>query len=262
VPLSTNYDAMQNCLYFPYDLIMDNTLSTISGHNTPPLGRPTPNTLMTTPDTTMEVRPYDVNFNDLTLGKVANGSISTCPAVGFQLVYNEFSTLTGLGYNGRNGAAKIVIFETDGFPNTDAAALKPTAVSGGYLYQGVGTGGGTGNPYTDALNACTYIAASSTATPPGYTFAGTKAQIHCIAFGDLFDPATFPGGPGSPPGNVTQALQFLGDVQKIGNAPSSSTYPYIEASNVIYGTAAQRQANLKQALQDILETGIQISLYK
>ena len=59
---------------------------------------------------------------------------STCYAMGLMLAYNQFSANTSLvnynpgdpagdaGGNGRHGAQKIIIFETDGAPNTTATA--------------------------------------------------------------------------------------------------------------------------------------------
>ena len=75
------------------------------------------------------VRPYD--SNNLEVPRAMGG---TCYAMGLMLAYNQFSGNTSLrtttraqpagdaGGNGRKGAQKIIIFETDGAPNTTATA--------------------------------------------------------------------------------------------------------------------------------------------
>ena len=74
------------------------------------------------------VTPYDCN--NLEVPRAMGG---TCYAMGLMLAYNQFSGNTSLltynpgaasgdaGGNGRKGAQKIIIFETDGAPNTTAS---------------------------------------------------------------------------------------------------------------------------------------------
>src|SRR5207247_4310158 len=54
-------------------------------------------------------------FNYTGWGDIPNAAGGTCPDMAFKVAYNQFSGATG--YNGRRGAAKVVIFETDGVPN-------------------------------------------------------------------------------------------------------------------------------------------------
>src|SRR5262249_46011834 len=75
------------------------------------------------------VTPYD--SNNIEVPRACGG---TCYSMGLMLAYNQFSSNSSVvsystgqpagdaGGNGRKGAQKIVIFETDGAPNTSASA--------------------------------------------------------------------------------------------------------------------------------------------
>ncbi|MCI0379402.1 MAG: hypothetical protein L0215_17465, partial [Gemmataceae bacterium] len=104
VPLGRNYQQLKDSLWFPP--------STITG-------------------TAKEITPYDPDFDNVPRAKGG-----TSPGMGFMLAYNMFSNGTDLrlysqpqpqyrghaGGLGRKGASRLVIFETDGAPNTRAVA--------------------------------------------------------------------------------------------------------------------------------------------
>jgi hypothetical protein len=73
-----------------------------------------------------------------------------------------------------------------------------------------------------------------------------------IAFGDLFET------------NQTQsqnALAFLLDVQQAGNT-SSATDTSIESYKIITGDYTTRIDNIRQAMERIMQSGIQVSLIR
>ena len=87
---------MKNALFFPFSLLAE-------------LGDPT-----------QQIRPYtyDSSSNSISYsggGDVPNARGGTCPEMGFQVAYNQFSRQR---LSGRRGASKVAIFETDGVPNS------------------------------------------------------------------------------------------------------------------------------------------------
>jgi hypothetical protein len=87
---------------------------------------------------------------------------------------------------------------------------------------------------------------------PGYSTPRNPAKIHAIGFGEIFEPTnTAP--------LRTRALEFLRNVEIIGGTlPSGSAA--IPDYKVIYGTATQRITKLKQALETIMQGGVQVAL--
>ena len=108
------------------------------------------------------VTPYD--SNNLEVPRAVGG---TCYAMPLMLAYNQFSGNTSLlttvpatpagdaGGNGRKGAQKIIIFETDGAPNTTASA--------NFI-----NGGSYNSYYNVRYNTATRPAASIPASVNGY----------------------------------------------------------------------------------------------
>src|SRR5206468_8340265 len=122
-------------------------------------------------DPTVEIRPYNSSFTDVAIGNVPNAASNTSPECGFKLAYNQFSAAAG--FNGRKGASKMVIFETDGVPNTQTiGSLNNNGAYQSY-YSGLSVGSNVGNMnstvVTNALAAVTQICALDTASPPGYS---------------------------------------------------------------------------------------------
>src|SRR5205085_2149705 len=132
--------------------------------------------------------------------------------------YNQFSSANGLqnynssqpsgdaGGNGRQGAQKVIIFETDGAPNTTATAANFTNAGAYKSYYNIRynsnnpagsefpiVGFDYDNGATVLANIyaiCNQICALDSASPPGYSSTNKKVKIHCIGFGPEFDPSS------------------------------------------------------------------------
>lgn len=229
VQLSRNYTKMKNALFFPNSLL--NTLG----------------------DSNSEMRPYNSSWGYVGGGDIPNARGGTCPEMGFKVAYNEFSGATG--YFGRRGAAKVCILETDGVPNHSCGGT----FSNGGMYNSKYTGsigsttsqGNNSSNATDpAVAVVTAICNLDTASTPGYSTNRSPARVHAIAFGDLFETTS------SLKGN---ALDFLLRVQKAGktSAPGDTS---IESYKICTGNATIRILTLQQALERIMQSGIQVSL--
>jgi hypothetical protein len=231
--LGRSYTRMKNALFFPNSLLTDTGL----------VANPT------------EIRPYDSSFNNTAGGDVPNAAGGTCPEQGFKVAYNEFSSATG--YNGRRGAAKVVIIETDGVPNTSCGASFNNS-GGPYLsyYNPSGltsmtlVGNNAPAVVDAAVAAAAQICASDSATNPGYSSVRTPARVHTIAFGDLFESGS---------AQNANALAFLLRVQKAGYT-SQSTDTSIETYKIITGTADQRIDKIKQAFERIMQAGVNVTI--
>lgn len=173
--------------------------------------------------------------------------------MGFKLAYNEFSGASG--YFGRRGASKVCILETDGVPNHSCGG----SFSNGGAYMSTYTGSigsttshGNNNPgATDpTITVVNNICALDTANPPGYSTNRTPARVHTIAFGDLFETNS---------GTKVAALDFLLRAQKAGRT-SAAIDSSIESYKIITGDSNQRIENLRQALERIMQSGVQVSL--
>ncbi|HEX4145917.1 MAG TPA: pilus assembly protein TadG-related protein [Pirellulales bacterium] len=215
------------------------------------------------------VTPYD--SNNLEVPRALGG---TCYSMPLMQAYNQFSansTLVGYngsqpagdaGGNGRKGAQKIIIFETDGAPNTTAGA---TVSNGGpylsyynILYNSANPGGSqypTGiNGYSDNSSAvtsqiysiCNQICALDSASPPGYSTTTKPVLIHCLGFGPFFAPGSSTAAANTA---TLNAMQIIGNVTD--NMP---------AYKIIYGNQAQVVSSLQQAFNQILQSGVQVSL--
>jgi Flp pilus assembly protein TadG len=234
VSLGRNYSRMKNALFYPFSLL--DVLS----------------------DSSQEIRPYQYysSYNMIYYnggGDVPNARGATCPHMGFEVAYNQFSAAAG--FSGRRGASKVVIFETDGVPNSYCAGTFQN--NGPYNSQYTGNIGTTSyvsnndpSATDPAVAAVTQICALDTAANPGYSTNRSKARVHAIAFGDLFETSNQ---------QKSDALAFLLRVQQAGNT-SASTDASIESYKIITGDYNTRIANLKQALERIMQSGIQVSL--
>lgn len=234
--LSRNYTTMQNALWFPFDMTAKTVIDLTNQNN--------------------EIRPYDSSFNDTAPGVLPNANGYTCPQQAFMVAYNEFSSASG--YNGRRGAAKVVIFETDGVPNTTASGTLDT--SGG-AYKGKYTGLGPTAYDTQSTSLSVPCKDNARAvvrqicaldTAGGYSTTKVPARVHCIAFGQLFEASTTSA-------MKPAALDFLLAVQQDGNT-SASTDTSIESYKIITGDYNARIDKIRQALERIMQSGIQVSL--
>jgi Flp pilus assembly protein TadG len=242
VGLGRNYPNMQEALWYPP--------ATIGNANA-------------------TVTPYDAN--NVEVPRAFGG---TCYSYPLMLAYNQFSGNTALqtysggqpigdaGGMGRKGAQKVIIFETDGAPNTTAtAALTNSGQYNSYynIRYNYSNPGGSEYPSgvsgssdlsstvtTQIVNVCNQICALDTANPPGYSSASKKVKIHCIGFGPVFNPSSSSAGP---------ATAFLNQMQQIGNANDG-----MPDYKIVYGTESSVIADLQQAFRKIMVDGIQITL--
>jgi hypothetical protein len=217
------------------------------------------------------VRPYAAD--NLEVPRAMGG---TCYAMPLMLAYNQFSMNTSLqsynpgqptgdaGGNGRKGAQKIIIFETDGAPNTTADAS--IANNGAYKsyyrvrYNSANPGASefptNVNGYSDnsstvtsqIYSLCSRIAALDTDSPPGFSTNSKKVQIHCIGFGPVFDPST---------SGSAAAKATLNQMQIRGNVNDG-----MPSYKIIYGSESTMISNMQKAFTQILQDGVQVSLIR
>jgi Flp pilus assembly protein TadG len=220
-------------------------------------------------DSSATVTPYDSKNIE-----VPRAFGSTCYAYPLMVAYNQFSGNTTLqtyssgqptgdaGGMGRKGAQKLIIFETDGAPNTTAnAALTSLGAYNSYYnirynYSNPGSsefptnvngyGDLNSNVTNQIVSVCNQICASDTANPSGYSSSSKKVKIHCIGFGPYFAPSS---------GTAAAATAFLDQMQQIGNVNDG-----MPSYKIVYGTQDQVISNLQQAFQKIMVDGIQITL--
>jgi Flp pilus assembly protein TadG len=259
-PMGTNYDYARSALLFPFS-----TINSDGSKNS------------------TEVTPYDA---DATTGNVPSANFSdtprpggdTCFPMALMLCYNQFavtpSTDTTLrtfvtsspitfptamaGGMGRKGAQKVIIFETDGMPNTTATANLVTA-SSGYTYYQVRYD--MNNPvnseypsvgfYSDAASAVTtqtYSLVSTLAST--YGTSRNPFRLYAIGFGPVFQ-----GTDASSAETVLQTMQYNAGTQSSASTP-------LPSYQIVTGTDSQMSSNMIQAYKTILQSGVQIALIK
>jgi Flp pilus assembly protein TadG len=213
------------------------------------------------------VTPYD--SNNLEVPRAFGG---TCYAQPLMLAYNQFNAASACsgyaspagiaGGNGRKGAQKIVIFETDGAPNTTAnASLQNSGSYQSYYKVRYNPASPSGSEYPNSVNGysdnsgtvtsqiysiCQQIVAADTASPPGYTSGARKVLIHCLGFGPMFAPGSSTAAPNT---------ATLNQMQTIGNVNDG-----MPSYKIIYGTQTQIINSLQQAFTNILESTVPVSL--
>ena len=245
VPMGKNFTRMNNALFYPYSLL--DSLS----------------------DSNAEIRPYGNNFNSIYLGTLPNSSSiafgqwdnkssgeipnadgGTDPQMAFMVAYNEFSTATG--FNGRKGANKMIIFETDGNPTFKNSATFQS--NGAYISKFINFTKAVDSSLasTEALNTLQYVCNLTSANPNGYSTIKNPVSVHSIAFGQLFETnSTSTGKPA--------AMNFLVKCQIKGNtSPSGATT--LNSEKIIIGNYNQRIEKIRSAFEKILQSGIQITL--
>lgn len=273
VAMGKDYDKMQNCLYYPFSLI--NSLGTATSEKRPYKDA--------TPATANPSGLDPANYaSDIPL---ADGG--TNPSMGLMLSYNQFNWVNT--YTGRSGATKMVILETDGVANQKINGTFSSITSGRKEWTSITNGGSAPSPsngHPDALNPAISLAwllcqdstgskvwptfpaytngsgvASAgapakwtgiTSNGPGFSTARNPARVHTIGFGELFEPANSSGV-------RTRALEFLRNVQ-IAGGTSAADATSIESYKIITGTSTERIDKLKQALERIMQGGIQVAL--
>jgi hypothetical protein len=153
------------------------------------------------------------------------------------------------GGTGRRGAAKIVIFETDGVPNGRPAwtYTNPNTVNAYYREGGSNPGSSAAD---DAVQVVKKMRQSATAG--GFSLPSAPARVFAIGFGDLFaiTPET---------AAAASAKTFLLNVQKEGGT-SATTDTALPTGHIITGPYQTRIDNLKGTLERIMQSGVQVTL--
>ncbi len=245
VPMGQDYTALRNALFYPRSLL----------------------NLINNGDTTTELRPYNLNFNStISRAEIPNAGGSTDPNTGFAYAFNLLSPSAYLPSStygtirGRRGAAKVIIFETDGVPNT---YRRFNFVAAGYdsYYADLGSTHGVGDGGAESMNQAYAViqqirkpmaTTNATGQDSGLSLPNAPARVFAIAFGDLFDPVN-----GS--SFRSTALEFLANVAYHGGTgPAGATT--IPDDQIITGTYQQRIDRLRDCLQRIFKSGVSVTL--
>lgn len=248
VGLGRNYQQLKDSLWFPP--------STVTG-------------------TATEITPYDADMSNVPR---ANGG--TAPMMGFMIAYNQLSSSVNslrlyatptstyrgnAGGLGRSGATRIVVFETDGAPNTRAYAALSGSNSDAYypirvkvpdtLSSSSNVEFPTSGTYssTETYAVVKQICALNTASPPGYSTARHSATVWPIAYGSLFDPTNAST-------NQTNALSFMQSVAYNGGTAADTSGANFPDMYRVYGTNDQRVTRMQTAFTNIMQSGTQVSL--
>jgi hypothetical protein len=248
VAMGQNFTALKNALFYPKSL-----LSAINGG-----------------DVQTELRPYTASGTSLTSvagNEIPNANGATDPNTGLMLAFNLLSPSASLPaqygtIKGRRGASKVVIFETDGVPNSYSNF---TLNKKGYdtYYSGITTGASPGNgdatSMSRAVTVATQICKQMATTnggglDSGLSLPNAPARVYPIAFGDLFDPVASPSATFRP-----TALQFLANIAAAGNTGTSGATT-IPSYQIITGSYDTRISTLKDCMQRIFQSGVAVTL--
>lgn len=241
--MSQDYTTLKNALFYPYSL-----LSAIKGGNT-----------------TSELRPYDLSMNNTQVGNVPYANGGTDPVSGFAQAFNTLSWSSSVsnartspnngaqnGGSGRRGAAKVVIFETDGVPNArERWTYSGSGANTYYAEGGSYPGTSAADDSIQIVNKMNQLQGSG-----GYNLPNNSVKVFCLAFGDLYTPTPYTAA-------AQSGLVYLAQLQKAGNTlPSTVTPVYTDfpSGQIIAGTYQNRIAQLKSAMQTIMQSGIQVTL--
>lgn len=227
-------------------------------------------------DSARDIRPYDT---DKAIDMVPRSTGGTCYPMALYLAYNQLSTNRSsdlytwnssrpgeAGGNGRIGAQKLIIFETDGLVNRTADANFVDAGKNISYYQvRIGASneypsnvGNNSSATQQSYDIATRICAMDTDPLRGYATKRKPVLIHCIAFGSLFDSTNTSQGKSDALTRL-EMLQYIGG--KAGGEQSSATTA-LASYKVITGTPSERISNLEKAINRIMQDGVQVSLIK
>jgi Flp pilus assembly protein TadG len=224
-------------------------------------------------DSARDIRPYD---NDGAIHDVPRGKGGTCYAMPLYLAYNQFSSnrsnqlytwdpnKPGLaGGNGRVGSQKLIIFETDGMVNTEAAATWTDAGKWTSFYNvRIGStneypkSSGTGDSAAQAEAAATRICALETDAARGYSTPRKPVLIHTIAYGALFETSNTNANKQAALDRL-QMLQYIGG--KAGGEQPDPDTPLASYKRIV-GPFQTRIDNMQKAFSAIMQDGVQVSL--
>jgi hypothetical protein len=240
------------------------------------------------PNSTVEDRPYTSSFANNATNYIPNGSGSTDPISGMAIGFNLLSSSTSLlaadyGTRGRRGAAKIVIFETDGIPNTSRAwsitggGVDTRYVASGSIDYWTGDAALTNTHAQAAVKVAQRVAAQQTTSgTSGFSTPSTPARVYAIGFGYIFN--GYNGTNFASLNTVAQdSLRFLLRVQQQGNTsgPGNPPTASIPLEQVITGAYQRpdptlpehpitnppgRIEKMRLGLERIMQSGVQVTL--
>jgi hypothetical protein len=234
VPMGQDYATLKNALFFPRSLLPDIPVNPAA-----------------------EWRPYAGIGMSTTNGNIPNAQNQTDANTGLSLAFNLLSASPAVNPDplrrGRRGAAKIVVFETDGIPNaTQRFTLNRFGYDSYYSFAG---GSDPAGPHNAAYAVVDQIvkpvgATNAAGTDGGHSLPNAPARVYAIGFGDIFSTA-----------QAGTATEFLLEVQKRGNTSrAADTVADFPARQIITGPYQVRIANLRDALERILQSGVQVTL--
>ena len=234
VPTGQDWFTLKNALFFPRSILPSITSTT----------------------STAELRPYTAATGlQNTRGDIPNAQGSTDPVTGLSLAYNILSPSqyvnTDPARRGRRGAAKIVIFETDGIPNsTQPFNIQKKGYDSYYTFGGTAPNTDPKGAAYDVIDQIRKPAATNNTNTvdSGMSLPNAPARVYAIGFGDIFSTTAGP-----------TAAAFLLAVQQRGGT-SSATDTSIPARQIITGPYQTRIDNLRTALQTIVQSGVQVTL--
>lgn len=246
VPLGRNYQKLKDSLWFPPTTIIKGI---------------------------KEITPYSADF-----ANVPRAKGGTAPGMGFMIAYNLLSSSVDLrlhaqpqpdyrgsaGGLGRKGANRLIIFETDGVPNTRAHAAFVSSGKDSYYPIRVKNPedlSDSGNEYpnsgtynvNDIYSVVEQICKMETNASPGYSTTRKPVLIYPIGYGSLFDP-------NNKSTNQDNALNFMQNVAYRGNTAKTTTGTDFPNWQRIYGTNEERILRMQAAFTNIMQSGIQVSL--
>jgi len=220
-----------------------------------------------------DVRPWDANGAQ-TPRAFGDWNANTTSAYGFMLAYNQFScsdtlrsldvsTAPGVGGEGRVGAQRLIVYETDGMANQGANPANGLATGSNYSsYYRIQPGQTLNSAsyssttlFQTVQNICNTSSGAAVSAPgvlpftpnqgkPGFGTPGKPVTIHCLAFGGIFE---------SPSSTQDSSVDLLQQISGIGGTvfPSSAS----DSENGYkwcIGTLQQRQSRLINAFQNIM----------
>lgn len=227
VPVGQDWPALRNSLFFPRTLL---------------------NQLPTNP--AAEIRPYNAGFGSALAGNLPNANGQTDPNTGLALAFNALRR-PAAGGTGRPGAAKLVLFETDGVPNAyQNFLLGGSGENTSYSHDGTGATRPNGEP--DVLQRAYDVAIqfARETDQGGHSLPNAPARLYPIAFGDLFS---------SNSSFKNSALGFLGTLAHHGQTAERPTDP-LPTNQIITGPFQTRIDNLRYTFERILQSGVQVTL--
>jgi hypothetical protein len=217
------------------------------------------------------ITPYDAANVD-----TPRASGATCYAMGLMLAYNQFqytsttdtvlrkwiapstSVPEGMaGGMGRKGAQKMIIFVTDGLPNT--RATKNLATSGTVKYYPIRYN--AASPASSEYPTTTYggdngstvlseIYAIIDQIKADYNSSRMPFRLHTLAFGPVFDTGS---------ANRAAGLSTLQNMQFHGNTQSNASTA-LDSYKIITGNDTTVMSKLQTAMTQIMQGSIQIVL--